>query len=126
MTWHLQFRQTGGLIETIYSGTISPPELEASVLATLALSAEKKASRFLVDGRAMQGGHTMMDLYAQMETVLKHSFAEPPHEAIVLAPEAPAEVAENIEFWAAALRLRGYDVQIFIERAQALAWLQSA
>ena len=35
---------------------------------------------FLVDGTAMQGGHDMLDLYAQMERALTHGFAGRFHE----------------------------------------------
>jgi len=73
----------------------------------------------------MQGGHTTSDLYTNMEKALKFRFPGPFHEAPVLPPKAPPEIVQNMEFWAAGLRLRGYDVRIFIERAQALNWLRA-
>jgi len=125
MPWTVQFRTDERIIETVYSGMINPCELEQSILETLEASAAHSCARFLVDGTALQGGHTTMDLHTHMEKALSASFAEPFHEALVLPPKAPLEIAQNMEFWAASLRLRGYDVQIFIERTQALNWLRN-
>lgn len=124
MPWNIQFRPEDRIIESIYSGMIDPCELEQSIKETLAASAAHGCARFLVDGSAMLGGHTPMDLHTNMELAIKFPFPEPFHEALVLPPKAPLEMVKNMEFWAAGLRLRGYDVQIFIERALALNWLR--
>jgi hypothetical protein len=126
MPWTIRFLAAERIVETLYSGMINPCELEQSITETLAASKTHACARFLVDGTAMQGGHSAMDLHTNMEKALKTSFPEPFHEALVLPPKAPLEIVENMQFWAAGLRLRGYDVQIFIERAQALNWLRGA
>lgn len=126
MPWIIRFLAEERVVETVYSGMISPYELEQSITETLAASAAHASARFLVDGAAMQGGHTTSDLYTHMEKAIKFGFAEPFREALVLPPRAPLEIVQNMQFWPAGLRLRGYDVQIFIERAQALNWLRAA
>ena len=125
MPWTIEFRAADRIVETVYSGMISPCELEQSIRETLAFAAARACARFLVDGTAMLGGHSTMDLHANMEQAIKAPFAEPFHEAMVLPPKAPQEIVQNMEFWAGGMRLRGYNVQIFIERTQALQWLRN-
>ena len=124
MPWNIRFCPDDRIIESMYTGMINPADLEQSINETLAASAKHACARFLVDGTSMQGGHTPMDLHTNMERAIKFPFPEPFHEALVLPPKAPLEMVKNMEFWAAGLRLRGYDVQIFIERAPALSWLR--
>jgi hypothetical protein len=125
MPWTIRFHAGERIIETEYTGTINPCELEQSIRETLAASAAHGCARFLVDGTAMLGGHTPVDLHTNMELAIKFPFPEPFHEALVLPPKAPTEMVKNMEFWAAGLRLRGFDVQIFIERAPARNWLRA-
>ena len=124
MSWNIQFRPDEHIIESVYTGTINPCELEQSINETLTASAAHSCARFLVDGTSMLGGHTPMDLHTNMERAIKFPFPETFHEAMVLPPKAPLEIVKNMEFWAAGMRLRGFDVQIFIERASALSWLR--
>ena len=126
MPWTIRFLAEERIVEMVYSGMINPRELEQSITEALAASKTHACARFLADGTAMLGGHTTSDLYTHMEQAIKISFPEPFREALVLPPKAPLEIVENMQFWAAGLRLRGYDVQIFIERAQALNWLRAA
>jgi len=123
MPWSIEYHDAGRIIEVVYSGMVRVVDLESSINATLAMADEKSTARMLVDVSAMQGGHTMMDLYAKMESAAPHPFVEPLREALILAPKAPPNVLENVEFWAAGLRLRGIDVQIFVERDSAVKWL---
>lgn len=124
MPWHVEYIEAGRVIEMVYTGIVSPGELDDSIRTVLAMADAKSTARMLADVTGMLGGHTPLDLHAKMESALQHDFAEPIREALVLPPKAPAKVLENVEFWVAGLRLRGMDVQIFLERAPALAWLR--
>lgn len=123
MPWQVTFHPDPAVVELNYDGMVSPGELGESVAAVIALSERHGCAHFLTDGTRMQGGHSMLDLYAQMEQILKSPFTAPFREALVMPPGAPAEVVENMDFWASGLRLRGFDVEIFLDRSLALRWL---
>lgn len=123
MPWQMIHHPQLGVIETLYSGELTPDELYAAAKAALSLGAEHSAWRFLGDCVGLQGGHSVVDLYGVLELLQAAGFTPSMREAL-LVPESPdAPMAEEIAFWQTACLNRGVEVRIFHERAAALDWL---
>lgn len=123
MAWQIIYHPQLGVIETLYSGELTPDELYAAAQASLGLGAEHSAWLFLGDCTGLQGGHSVVDLYGVLELFQVVGFAPPMREALLM-PEGPdSAMSEEVAFWETACLNRGVEVRIFHERAAALDWL---
>jgi hypothetical protein len=122
MPWRVVFCPEKGVIETVYSGDLDPVELREAVDATLLLSQEHSASRFLGDCSGLLGGHSVFDLYGLVEFLQSVGFPDGFKEALLVPPEQAAN-APDFEFWETACLNRGFEVRMFTDRADAMDWL---
>jgi hypothetical protein len=123
MAWHIIHHPPLGVIETLYSGELTPDELYAAAQAALALGQEHSVLRFLGDCTGLQGGHSVIDLYGVLELLQAAGFAPPMREALLMPATPDAAMSEEVAFWQNACLNRGVEVRIFHERAAALDWL---
>lgn len=117
-TYHPGF----GVIETTFSGNITPGELGAVVEEAMALARRHTTFLFLADCMGLEGGHTVFDLYGLVE-FLKSQGLPPGFKEALLMPGSGEGLIEGVEFWETACLNRGINVRIFGDRAAALAWL---
>ncbi len=121
MPWQLVHRRDLGLLETVYSGVVTPPELDAAVRANLAAAREHGTYRFLADCIGLEGGHSLGDLYAVVALLEKSGAPREMREAI-LAPRFSGMALEARAYETMCLN-RGIRVRLFGDRTEALAWL---
>ena len=57
-------RMGDGVVESVYSGVVSPAELGRAVAETVALARESGTWRFYTDVTGLTGGHSTGDLFA--------------------------------------------------------------
>jgi hypothetical protein len=112
-----------GVVETIWSGQVSPGDIDEGVTATGILAAEKLSNRFLADLREQAPGGSALDIFSLAEFLCSLPPGTIEREA-VLAPRTPA-AAEEIRFFETACRNRGLDVRMFDDRDEALEWLRA-
>ncbi|MBX7185353.1 MAG: hypothetical protein K1Y01_09435 [Vicinamibacteria bacterium] len=106
---------------TTYAGVIPPDLLAEAVKGTMALGREKGTSRFLADCTALEGGHSIVDLYFISQLLEEAGISRTFREAIVL-PQLQSAAGE-VRFWETTCWNRGMDVRVFKTMAEALAWL---
>ncbi|MGZ8218160.1 hypothetical protein [Methylomagnum sp.] len=123
MPWQIIFQADARIVETVYSGVVKPDELMAACKATLAFARENSAILFLGDCMALQGGHSVFDLYAIVDVLETHGFPRAGKEALLFPPLELSDVSRNIDFWETACGNRGYVVRVFHDREAALRWL---
>ena len=123
MPWHTHYHADTCIVETVYSGSLTPTEVERAVRGTLALGVEHSATRFLTDCAGLTGGHSITDLYGMLEILLSSGLPYTVREAVVLPPSSDPVAAENVSFWELACRNRGINVRVFLDRVSAFAWL---
>ncbi|MFM8331837.1 MAG: hypothetical protein ACKN9T_09120 [Candidatus Methylumidiphilus sp.] len=121
MPWQIKFHADLGIVETVYSGLISPAELQAVARATLDFGLEHASDLYLGDCGNLQGGHSIFDLYAIVDLLEACGFSRLAKEAI-LFPQLAA-VARDAEFWETSTKNRGFNVRLFRDRASAIRWL---
>jgi len=120
MPWNLIHHHDLQVIETCYSGMMQPQELRAAFDGTVALGRQHNVKLYLANYSELQGGHSVVDLYGLADLLAK--CVTVPFTEAVLMPQLTAN-HEDVKFWETACRNRGMNVQIFAEKARALAWL---
>lgn len=121
MPWCVNHDAKLPFLETRYSGVLTPAELSAAVQATINMVRTHELYQLLGDCTALEGGHSVFDLYALVDVLLATGLAHRIKEAIVL-PTLPM-ATEKVEFWELACMNRGVQVRIFTDRQSAIAWL---
>ncbi len=121
MPWQVKINPDMPVIETCYSGHLSPDELCAAAKETYCQARLLGTNLLLSDCTALAGGHSVFDLYQLAGDACIHT-GTAMKEAVVL-PELPAQ-KENVIFWETTCRNRGLQVRIFEDRKSALDWLR--
>lgn len=120
LPWHTAYNESLHFIELTYTGTVSKDELIASAAACAALINQHQNSRVLGDCSALQGGHSLADLYYLSEWVAGLRLPRF-REAMILQSEVLS--SESVQFWQTTCTNRGLNVRAFEDRETALQWL---
>jgi hypothetical protein len=110
-----------GVVESAYSGTVTPEELRHAVLSAVALARESGVWRFYTDVTGLAGGHSTGDLFAIISLLDQMGLPRTLREALFVLPSTAA--ATDVQFWEDAARNRGWYMRLFAERERALEWL---
>lgn len=122
MPWHATFQAESALVEVTYTGNVSTTELQDAMRETIALGLRHQTQRVLADCTALQGGHSVVDLYFLADALKSVEEASGMKEALLL-PQSP-ESAQAVAFWETICRNRGIRARIFQDRTAAIAWLR--
>ena len=123
MAFNVRFLKEFGVVETVWSGHVTPADVDVGVTETGILAAEKLCTRFLVDLREQEPGGSALDIFSLAEFLCSLPPGTIEREA-VLTPRTP-EAAEEIKFFETACRNRGLDVRMLDDRDEALEWLRA-
>jgi len=121
MPWQVIVHKELSIIETVYSGLLSPDELKAAVCETGKMAHLYGTGLLLGDCSALVGGHSVVDLYYLADAVRENEMSFTLKEAVIL-PELP-ESKEFAEFWETTSVNRGLLVRLFKDRKSAIDWL---
>lgn len=121
MPWNVTFHPDTRIIETTFAGLLTPDELKAAVMATLHECHSRDVPLLLADCSQLQGGHSIVDLYEMASAVASSAVVGNLREAVLVPASAVA--ADSVRFWETAAGNRGITVQLFQDRASAVAWL---
>lgn len=123
MPWTASYMSDMDAILTVYSGVITPAELQQAAARTVQLAGERKTLRLLGDCIALEGGHSIVDLYG-LSRMLESLALDGMREALVMPRLSAA--AQDVHFWETTCRNRGIDVRVFRTLEEARAWLGPA
>jgi hypothetical protein len=121
MPWTLTHWPDLAVIETVYSGRIGASELRSAVESTISAFRSTGALRVLSDCTRLEGGHSIVDLYALVDLLGSLALPASFREAILL-PQQPF-AAEDVRAWETFCVNRGILVRVFQDRQAALDWL---
>lgn len=121
MPWEVFVQSECPVVETRYVGALSMTDLVQAVDATIETASQHGISRFFSDCLALQGGHSLTDLYFLAQKVAESGFGGNVREAVLL-PVLPAAKDEAL-FWENTARNRGFVVRVFADRGAAQKWL---
>jgi hypothetical protein len=111
------------VIEIEYIGKVTNKELKDALTNALSLSKEKQVNRYLANCTQMRGGHSVVDLFNLVSDYRNEIKADLSAKEAILSSQLP-EIAPLIHFFEMAATNRGYNVKIFRDRDEALAWLK--
>lgn len=109
------------VVETTYSGLLSPAELSDAVQGTVSALLEHGLTRVLSDCTALEGGHSITDLYFLVDAVQASGLARVMKEAVLMPTRH--DPAVNAQFWETLCVNRFFSVRLFKERVAAIEWL---
>ena len=121
MPWEVLVQSEHPVVETRYAGDLSMADLLQAVDATIEAAARHGISRFFSDCLALQGGHSLTDLYFLAQRVAESGIGGNLREAVLL-PVLPA-AKDEVLFWENTARNRGFVVRVFDDRDVAQKWL---
>lgn len=121
MSWTVARNEQTGHIETVYRGIISNKEVRLSTVAALKLAAPDKVEHFLSDLSEADSELSAVDICVIPDqwTELK---ANPANKVAVVVP-GHGKMWRDGQFYEDVCVNRGWNVKVFANRDDALAWL---
>ena len=121
MPWNVKVDPELGLIEDIYSGCVTNLDIKAATAKALAIATNVSFRRFLANfSDAETVDLSTIDLYALPKRWLNLQ-ADRRNRSAVLVPDVPA-IRQQAKFYESACINRGWQVQVFSKRQDALDW----
>ena len=124
MAWNTELSSDGAYVGVTYDGYVTPGELLKCFDATVALVTKHDQWHIFTDTTALQGGHSVTDLYYLADAILATGHGSKIREAVLMS--ALPDTAEKVRFWETTCANRGLRVRIFTDRGEALGWLRAA
>jgi hypothetical protein len=121
MPWNVRAVQESSFLEVVFTGAVTPKELQAASKQSLSIAREKGLTRLLSDCSAFKGGHSVFDLFTLANDLKAESIALVLKQAIILPGNQ--EAADLVRFWETTCANRGILVRIFDDRQRAVDWL---
>jgi hypothetical protein len=120
MPWTVEWLEELRIIEITFEGMVSSAELRDMAREVMHLAAANGAHLYLADCSALQGGHSVFDLYSVASDFARAASGVVREAVIVPALSAPAE---DVRFWEDTADNHGLIVRRFPDRESAMDWL---
>ena len=109
------------IIESIFGEKVTIEEMKTKASEAVELGVQKGTNLFLVDCTHLKKGGSIVQLYSIGDYYEKLDIGLGTKQAVVLSEAV--EPQRDIRFYETAIRNRGYDVRVFADRSEAIAWL---
>ena len=124
MTWRLEFNSTLRIIDLVYVGHVTGPEMKEATTKAIALGKEKGILEVLVDGMEVDLGPSTTDLFELPDKQYPAEGKSRQSRIALVLPKSP-ELIKAARFYETACLNRGWCVQLFPNRDEAIQWLTS-
>lgn len=122
MSISMQFIEELKIIELVFGEKVTIEEMKTKAREGVELGVQKSTNLFLVDCTHLKKGGTIVQLYSIGDFYEQLNIEPGTKQAVLLSTDA--EPQRDIRFYETATRNRGFDVRVFADRAEAIAWLQ--
>lgn len=122
MPFTYEHNRTLQIVEVWYSGKVTARDLQEATSQLIALEKEPCVNRFLVDAEAAEFSASLADLFNLPTKQYIEEGAERSGRVACLLPTSPKE-KQAMEFYETVCRNRGWMVQVFAQRQDAIDWL---
>ena len=122
MSWTYKLNPTLRIIEVAYSGTTTARDLKESTSEFISLEKEKGINQFLIDTSEMELAASLVNIYDLPDKQYVEENADRSGRVALLLPPSPRE-KEAVQFYETVCKNRGWNVQTFLERQEAIDWL---
>jgi hypothetical protein len=111
------------VVESLFDETYEREDIKASTLEAIKIAAENGVNRYLVDCTHLAQSRSVLDIYSIGGLYVDLDIPRGSKQAVILSTNK--ENQKNTRFYETVARNRGYDVRVFQDRYEALAWLTS-
>ena len=122
MTWTYSINATSRIAEVAYAGDTTACDLKESTSKFIALEKEKGINRFLIDTSEMVLSASILDIHNLPDMQYIEEEADRSGRVALMLPSSPRE-KEAVKFYETVCKNRGWDVQAFTEKQEAINWL---
>ena len=122
MPWTYKQDPTLQIVEVAYLGSTTARDLKESASELIALEKEKGINRFLIYTSAMEFAASLADVYNLPSKQYLEEGADRSGCVALILPTSPKE-KEAVQFYETVCQNRGWNVQAFSERQEAIDWL---
>jgi len=121
MTWKLEYNSKLRIIELVYSGDVSGSDMRDSTSRAISLSQEHAITDFLVDASKQEQAGTVTDIHELPQQYVEDG-ADHQSRVAYVKPISP-DLQQIAEFYETVCVNRGWHVQSFTNRHEAIGWL---
>ena len=124
MPWSYERNVTLGVVEVVYSGTVSAGDLRESTETCIGLEKQEGLNRFLVDATDMtlDPDASLLDIFNLPAAQYEEQEADRQGRLAVYVSESSKSV-DVVRFYETACVNRGWMVKMFFARQDAVEWL---
>ena len=122
MSWSVEYNHSLGIIEEVLSGLVTAAELRESVSRRIALEKETGSTKILVDASEIELDATVFDVFDFPNKRYADQGAHRQNQMALVMP-AYSRARETADLFVIACKNRGWLVQGFAKRQQAIDWL---
>ena len=123
MSYAVRVNEELQILEATFSEIVPPEELRNGVTEALGVAKRRGINLFLTDCSNLRGGHSVVDLYFLADQLVALNFDPAQFREAIILPAADSETTTNVRFWEDTCFNRGYKVEAFFDRHDAIQWL---
>lgn len=124
MGWYIKYENSSGIIEINYTGDVKDSDLREASKRRISMQEETGSNLILVDASKSRGGPSAMDLYDLPDKIYPESNVRRDTRIAFVLPQRE-KARELAHFFQTAARNRGWVIELFDYRENAVSWLIS-
>ena len=122
MSWTVEYLPKLGLIESTFVGRVTLEEFKEATIRSVELTTRHNVNLFLVDDSKWEGGASVFDLVALIDSYRDLKLPSASRGAFIL-PASNTQAEKDVRFFETACRNRSWTARVFTDRENAIAWL---
>lgn len=119
----VRFIEEFSVVESIFEKTYENDDVKSSTLEAIKIAEEHGIDHYLLDCTSLVHGRSVIDIYSFGSLYVNLDIPRGSKQAVILSTNE--ENQKNTRFYETVARNRGYNVRVFNDRYEALAWLTS-
>ena len=123
MPWKVEYLDDLDIVQLTISGDFSDQDVKAAAPARIAMGRDKGTTRFIIDAVEMELTGSTFAIYDVPANVYVEEGMERTARIAVLTANSSSS-KEIVQFYENASVNRGWNVSAFMDREEAIAWLQ--
>ena len=124
MSWQISYNEESRIIEITYSGDVTGQDIREATEKRISMQRETGTTSVLVDASQSQGEPSLMEVYDIPDKIYpEHNARRDTRIAFILPTKS--KTREIAQFLQTAAKNRGWKIELFEERKNAISWLRS-
>jgi len=121
MPWRVEFNPKFGVVFIVYTGRIRLVDIQAATFRTIELVKEHHTALILIDCSELKTAISTMEIYQLPEFYDSTEASRQSKWALILPPAG--QIREDTKFYSTVCQNRGWYLQAFDARQEAVDWL---